>query len=148
MKRETFKCKEEQAYIIEELENKSFSHPWTKYNIQDDMMHDFSQFRVLQVDGENVGYVNIWIINDAIELNRICVLPEHRRSGHAEYMMEELIDLCKKHELERIILEVAADNNAAIALYDKFDFKDVHVREKYYDNKVDALIKVRMTDEH
>lgn len=148
MKKEIRIINPENSQIIVNLEEKSFDHPWTEDQIQSDMTHHFSQFRVLEVDGKDVGYANIWLIDGDMELNRICIAPEFRRQGYAEFIMYDLLSLCYENNLERIILEVAADNKPAIALYDKFDFKDIHIRERYYDNGADALIKVRITDDN
>lgn len=147
MTREIVIIRPEESQVIEEMEKACFDHPWSKVSIEDDMMHDFSQFRALEIDGTKVGYTNIWVIDGSMELNRIAVLPEFRNKGYAKDLMDDLVNLCSEYELEKIILEVARDNQAAIKLYDKYDFKDIHVREKYYDNGADALIKVRMTDD-
>lgn len=147
MTKEINKVKPEQIYIIEELEKNSFSHPWTSMMIEEDMMHEFSQFLVLNIDGVNVGYVNIWIIDNSIELNRICVNPDFRKKGYSSILMNHVIELMKDNDLDRIILEVADDNKPALNLYDKFGFKDIHIRKKYYDNKADALIKELSRDD-
>ena len=48
--------------------------------------------------------------------------------------MEYLINIS-----ERILLEVRCDNNNAIKLYKKYNFKIINIRKKYYDN-MDAYV--------
>lgn len=141
MTREINKLKPEQIYIIENLEKKCFNHPWTDVMIEEDMMHDFSDFFVLKIDDKNVGYVNIWTIDNSIELNRICIDPIFRKKGYGKFLLGHIVEILKDNDLDRIILEVADNNKPAISLYDKFGFKDIHIRKKYYDDGADALIK-------
>ncbi|MDO5026981.1 MAG: ribosomal protein S18-alanine N-acetyltransferase [Tissierellia bacterium] len=147
MTREIIRVNSEQIYAIDDLEKKCFEKPWTPVMIEADMMHEFSDFLLLKVDDKNVGYLNMWTIDNSIELNRICIDPDFRRKGYADELMNHLIDLLVEKNLDRILLEVAADNHAAIKLYDKYGFKDIHIREKYYDNGADALIKELVRDD-
>ena len=52
--------------------------------------------------------------------------------------MKYLIDNTDKS----ITLEVRIDNNPAIALYKKFDFKEVSTRKNYY-NGIDGILMIR-----
>ena len=45
--------------------------------------------------------------------------------------------------VKRITLEVSEANGAAIALYERFNFKTVSVRKKFYNNSQDALLMLR-----
>lgn len=147
MTKEINRVKPEQVYIIADLEKDSFTNPWSSMMIEEDMMHDFSEFWVLKVDGINVGYANIWIIDNSIELNRICIKKDFRNNGYADILINHIIGIMQENDLDRIILEVADDNKAALGLYNKFKFKDIHRRNKYYENGADALIKeLRLND--
>ena len=55
-------------------------------------------------------------------------------------MLEELIKIAKERKLKDITLEVNINNISAINLYKKYDFKEVGLRKKYYNNCDDALI--------
>lgn len=147
MKKEINKAKISDVYRIEELDKASFDKPWSSVLIEEDMNHEFSNFDLLEVDDKLVGYINYWLIGDDIELNRICILPEFRKMGLASSLLDYLVDLAYEKSSDRILLEVSADNENAIRLYDKFDFKDIYVREKYYDDGSDAIIKERVTND-
>ena len=54
--------------------------------------------------------------------------------------MQALIDEAKKQNLTSITLEVNDKNFQAIKLYEKFGFKRIGLRKKYYNNTDDAII--------
>ena len=55
-------------------------------------------------------------------------------------MLEELINIAKERKLKDITLEVNVNNIPAINLYKKYNFKEVGIRKKYYNNTDDAII--------
>lgn len=57
-------------------------------------------------------------------------------------LLEALIDK-SKHSSILITLEVNEKNLPAIHLYEKYGFKKVGSRKKYYDNKFDAYIMTK-----
>lgn len=81
---------------------------------------------------------------DEAEILTLCVAPGVRRTG----MARGLLDACFRYTgpQTRIVLEVAVDNAAAIALYESVGFLPVGLRPDYYagqDRKVDALVYAR-----
>ena len=72
-------------------------------------------------------------------LYNIVVKKSNRGHGISSILLEELIKIAKKKGCKKINLEVAATNTVAISLYEKFGFKQVGLRPKYY-NGVDALL--------
>ena len=59
-------------------------------------------------------------------------------------MLEELIKIAKEKKLKDITLEVNVNNIPAINLYKKYNFKEVGIRKKYYNNSDDAIIMTLM----
>lgn len=51
-----------------------------------------------------------------------------------------MIEYCKQANVASITLEVRPSNNAALHVYESFDFKQVATRKKYYANGEDALL--------
>ena len=58
-------------------------------------------------------------------------------------MLEELIRIAKNRKLKDITLEVNINNIPAINLYKKYNFEEVGIRKKYYNNVEDALIMTK-----
>ena len=63
-----------------------------------------------------------------------------RSLGIASSILEYLITYCKSVKLKSLNLEVNAQNSIAINLYKKYNFKEVGLRKKYYNNTYDAIL--------
>ncbi|MBD3898506.1 GNAT family N-acetyltransferase [Halomonas sp. ML-15] len=66
------------------------------------------------------------------ELQTITVAPWARRQGLAGWLLTALIDEAGNWGSERLLLEVRASNQAALALYRGAGFRDDGVRRGYY----------------
>ena len=65
------------------------------------------------------------------EIHTIGVDPEHRRKGLGRLLMQQLMALADNLDGE-VFLEVRTDNEAAIAMYEAFDFHRIGERKNYY----------------
>ena len=63
-----------------------------------------------------------------------------RNMGTGKQMLEYLINMCKNSNIKTLNLEVNSTNTIAITLYKKYNFKEVGLRKKYYDNTYDAIL--------
>lgn len=77
-------------------------------------------------------------IFDEAEILTICVLPPWRRVGLGARLLEAAAGSSARGGATTMFLEVAADNSAAIALYQSHGFTRIGVRKGYYGG-VDAL---------
>ncbi len=96
-----------------------------------------------QQKGESfiIGYSITWEIVDETHIISIGVRRRYLRRGIGEKIISKIISDSTKKCRQCITLEVRPSNNAAIKLYEKFDFKIVGKRDRYYsDNLEDALI--------
>lgn len=87
-----------------------------------------------------IGYLNYSIMYEKAEINNIYVLHDFRGQGIGSKLMKYLLEKCKI--CENITLEVRKNNDSAIQLYKKFGFKEVALREKYY-NDIDGILMMR-----
>ncbi len=92
---------------------------------------------------DDVAYGVDSVLGDVADLDRIAVLPFARRRGIAAEVLEQLIEAAGGHGAERMLLEVGADNEAAIALYERYGFATISTRKGYYPGRIDALIMER-----
>lgn len=86
-----------------------------------------------------VGYLSYSIMYEKAEINNIYVLEQKRSQGIGSKLLDYLVKKCKI--CENITLEVRKNNINAINLYHKYGFKNVAIREKYY-NGVDGVLMV------
>lgn len=102
----------------------------------------FSKCLVYYLNEEIVGFLDYSIMYEKAEINYIYVLDQYRKKGIASSLLSYLFNETK--DLENITLEVNVNNEKAINLYQKFAFKIVAVREKYYNNEDAYLMERRM----
>jgi len=88
-----------------------------------------------------VGFVGVWLTLDESHIVTIAVRESHRGRGIGELLLIAAIALATLNDQDVVTLEVRASNQAAQALYEKYGFKKVGVRHRYYsDNHEDAVI--------
>ena len=63
-----------------------------------------------------------------------------RNIGIASQLLTEVIRYCKNLNLKSIYLEVNENNLPAIHLYEKYSFKRIGLRKKYYNNTDNAIL--------
>lgn len=86
-----------------------------------------------------IGYLYYSEIYDRVEINQIEVENIHRNCGIGTKLLEKLTTTIDKN----ITLEVKIDNYPAIALYKKFNFKEVATRKGYYQG-IDGILMERI----
>ena len=83
------------------------------------------------------------LVGDEAELISLFVSPAVRRKGEGQQMFSIVYEFCRSRGVRSIFLEVAADNNSALLLYQKVGFEFIGKRKKYYarknGSKIDAL---------
>ncbi|MGP4734901.1 MULTISPECIES: ribosomal protein S18-alanine N-acetyltransferase [unclassified Psychrobacter] len=93
---------------------------------------------------EIVGYCLYQTTFEQAEVLRIGTDPKYQRQGIASQVLNKLHELLQLNQVESLLLEVRADNTAAIALYEQQAFNIIHKRKGYYKMPhkpaVDALI--------
>lgn len=96
------------------------------------------------VDHERRGFIMARAAGGEAEIITLAVDPAHRRKGVARDLVENVLRTCPMLEAERLILEVAADNKAALGLYRAMGFSEAARRPNYYVTaegaRVDALV--------
>jgi ribosomal-protein-alanine N-acetyltransferase len=88
-----------------------------------------------------LGYLGLWRVVDDSHIISVGVRTPHRRLGVGESLVIRAIETSLEWRIRFIALEVRVSNFAAQALYEKYGFKKMGVRKRYYrDNNEDALI--------
>jgi len=100
---------------------------------------------VVAVEGERVlGYAGLDHGSDVSDFMTIAVAPGHRGRRVGDELMTELTRRGTGAGAGALMLEVRADNAAALRLYERHGFEQVGVRRRYYQpGDVDAVIMRR-----
>ncbi|WP_201620440.1 ribosomal protein S18-alanine N-acetyltransferase [Psychrobacter maritimus] len=95
-----------------------------------------------------IGYCLYQVIFEQAEILRIGTHPDYQRQGIASQIFAQLNEELMSNQVESLLLEVRADNFAAIDLYEQQAFAVIHTRKNYYQvphqPAVDALIMQRV----
>jgi ribosomal-protein-alanine N-acetyltransferase len=132
---------------IHEIERQSFTTPWPPHAYRAELeANRLAHYLVVRVDGQLVGYAGMWLMVDEAHITTFAVHPAWRRQRIAERLLLVLLDLGVRRHAREATLEVRLSNMAARRLYEKFGFRPVGVRPRYYsDDNEDALIMTTET---
>ena len=88
-----------------------------------------------------VGYAGLWLMTDEAHITTIAVDPNIQGYGIGELLLLGLIDRAQQIGARWLTLEVRVSNKVAQNLYEKYTFKEMGLRRRYYsDNNEDALV--------
>ena len=127
---------------IDKLEN-TFINRLVKKNA---LINDITNCNIYGIkasmDGKVVGYGYVSLMIDHADLIAIGVNKDYRRLKIASSILSKMEIYLKQNlsELEKIFLEVRANNISAINLYESLGYIKINTRKKYYENVEDAYV--------
>ena len=133
----------------------TFGEAWNRRQITDALAMPSTHSLVVDANGNLIpddspqatspapaGFVLTRKAADEEELLLIAVLPEFRRKGLGEVLIQRLFERARREGSTKIFLEMRR-GNPAIHLYEKVGFKPIGVRANYYHlvdgERVDAI---------
>ena len=127
---------------VHAIESASFPTPWPPYAFRQELeTNRMAHYLVVRAGDRVVGYAGVWLMVDEAHVTTFAVLPVYRRRGIGGRLLWELLELCVDLGASVATLEVRLSNGPARELYQRFGFRPVGVRPRYYsDNAEDALI--------
>ena len=88
-----------------------------------------------------LGVVGLWCMMGEGHIVTIAVREAYRRQGIGELLVVAIIDAAQEAGQDGVTLEYRISNSGARKLYEKYGFKQVGVRARYYsDNQEDAVL--------
>lgn len=128
--------------VMEIEENCYGEHHWARESFVNEIDNQISEY-LCAVNEENkcVGYLGMWNIIDEAHITNFAVNPKFQSKGIGHFLIINAIEKCYEKKIKYITLEVRTSNKKAKSIYEKFGFKSLGVRKKYYqDNNEDAII--------
>lgn len=120
-----------------------FDDFWNYNLFKSELENKNSMYIVAKLNNQIVGFAGIWFSVDDIHITNIVVKKNCRNQKIGSLMLNNLIELCENRTQKSITLEVNLNNIPAQKLYQKFGFKNVGIRKKYYNNTEDAIIMTK-----
>jgi ribosomal-protein-alanine N-acetyltransferase len=124
------------------IERESFATPWPSHAYRQELENNRAAHYIVARWGEEiVGFAGIWLLVDEAHITTFATRRTWRRQGIGERLLLALLDLAIARGAHEATLEVRPSNAPARRLYEKYGFKVVGTRLRYYsDNNEDALI--------
>jgi ribosomal-protein-alanine N-acetyltransferase len=121
----------------------AFEASWREDEFED-LLEGEGIYGFLARDDEPLGVILCRIAADEVEILTLGVAPTARRNGVARALMTAALGVARQRRVAQAFLEVAVDNDAAIALYEGLGFHQAGKRLYYYDRgevgRMDALV--------
>jgi ribosomal-protein-alanine N-acetyltransferase len=127
---------------VQAIERASFTSPWPPNAYRSELESNrLATYLVARVGEDVVGYGGMWLMVDEGHITTFAVHPTWRRQRIGERLLLAFLDLASDRGAHEATLEVRLSNLPARRLYEKFGFRPVGLRPRYYsDNGEDALI--------
>ena len=123
-----------------ELDLKTISL-WSKEQWANEFKKDGTKIFGLLIKKLVIGICVFQVVLDEAQINYFVVNRKFRKKGFGSYLMCFLIKKCEKLNLKKLLLEVSQSNVTAERFYSRFDFSTVGIRQKYYKDGSNALLK-------
>jgi ribosomal-protein-alanine N-acetyltransferase len=129
-------------HAVHAIERASFSVPWPDDAYRNELLTNrLASYLVARAGDEIVGFGGLWVMVDEAHITTFAVHPRWRRRGVGEWLLLGLLDRAVERRAREATLEVRLSNMPARRLYEKYGFRPVGIRPRYYsDNGEDALI--------
>jgi ribosomal-protein-alanine N-acetyltransferase len=127
---------------VQAIEKASFTSPWPPHAYRAELeTNRLAHYLVATVGERVIAYGGIWLMVDEAHITTFAVHPAWRRRSIGAVLLLALLDVAVDRQAREATLEVRLSNLAARKLYEKFGFRPVGVRPRYYsDDGEDALI--------
>ena len=142
----------EACFILADLHDRAFPRPWSAEEFEA-LLKGPGAFAILGEAGEleeaptnAKGFILCRAVAGEAEILTVAVDPSARRRGWGAALVEMAAGVAKEAGAFELFLEVAADNIAAIKLYEATGFDRVGLRKGYYphpDGAKDAVVMRR-----
>ena len=113
---------------------------WTTAGVSEELDPRHRRALVAETDEAFLGYAVAAVAGDTADLHRVAVTPAARRQGVARGLLTELRETCRADGATRMLLEVSALNDGALAFYSAEGWVELDRRPGYYRDGSDAHV--------
>jgi ribosomal-protein-alanine N-acetyltransferase len=128
------------------IERALFPDPWTEATFWSELagVPETRHYVVAESADELVGYAGLFATRHTADVQTVAVAQDRQGVGLGATLLTALLDEAQRRRVDEMLLEVRADNEAAMRLYERFGFERVAVRRGYYQpGPVDAVVMRR-----
>ena len=129
------------------VEQTAYSHPWTRGNFLDSLRSGYRAevlLNQLSPTEKVIGYFVAMPGVDEMHLLNITVAPICQGQGWGRVLLQSVVDASQACHAQCLWLEVRASNARALSVYERFGFRRVGERKRYYplsaEQREDAIV--------
>lgn len=125
------------------LEVELFPDAWSVETFWSELAHvpETRYYVVAEDDGALVGYAGLAAVGHQADVQTVAVAPTAQGHGVGRLLLDDLLAEAGRRQATEVLLEVRAENEAALALYRRSGFERIGVRRGYYQpGGTDALV--------
>ena len=128
--------------VVGEIDRISFSEPWPTNTFAYELTTTYSIALVAEdQEGKVIGAIVVWLVVDEAHVATIAVHPDYLHQGVGSALLSSALLVACRRGATSSLLEVRRSNLPALRLYERFGYRIVGVRERYYQNDhEDALL--------
>lgn len=116
---------------------------WSAATFWSELAHGDRAYLAAVTPDRLVAYGGVMMRPPTADIQTLAVHPGYRGRGIARDLLGRLLTTADASHCTEVLLEVRADNSAAIALYESHGFEVIARRASYYGPGLDALIMRR-----
>lgn len=124
---------------LADLHARAFARAWDELAMKN-LLDGRGVFALVAQEDDLNGFILARVAADEIEILSVAISPDMRQRGLASQLLEQACHRAIGEGAVRIFLEVAAANQPARNLYEKYGFREVGRRKAYYEDGDDALV--------
>jgi ribosomal-protein-alanine N-acetyltransferase len=123
------------------LERSGFpaAEQWSERSWQGELLGEARTILIARAQ-RPVGVISIQTVGELADLHRLVVDSRSRRRGIGTDLVRAGLQVVRRLRVREVILDVAFDNEPAIAFYQQLGFEQLRVRQDYYGPGQHALI--------
>lgn len=139
-------AKNEHLDLIAEFEHTHFNSEAYSSEMLKEMLKDNYLLKnndnIFEVSDEDelIGYIIFHVSYDFTDIYKIFVRDSDKRKGYATMLLNKVIEISKRYNSKKLMVEVRSNNENAISFYNKNNFEQISVRKDYYKNPSDDAI--------
>ena len=125
---------------IVNIEKKSFEKPYWNESLLKNLFNNSitDSIWIFEFKKKIIGFLIEQHCLDEISILNVAVDKKYRNNGFGKEIIGQYISLIPVNSV--VFLEVNKNNFIARRIYTEFNFREVKIRENYYNNGEDALI--------
>lgn len=117
-----------------------FSWNTTQWNGLKNVFQNYKLFQITNASGYIVGF-SLWSVTDSdcAHLLKLVILSQYRDKGLGRALLTHNLEELKMDDFMSYYLEVETSNHFAIKLYERVNFKKIHLKKSFYQDGSDAF---------